>query len=190
MLTRQKDMTLFDVALLLLRATYGSLLMGHGAQKLFGWFGGHGLKGTGQWLESMGFQPGQRWTPAVIWSELGGGALTALGFLNPIGPLSTLGSMGVATFRVHWGKPIWVTAGGAELPVTNAAIATALAIAGPGKFSLDELLGTRLPRWIAIPGAVAAVGGIGVAVLVSYRNQQAQQQTNQAAQQAAEAESA
>jgi putative oxidoreductase len=83
-----------------------------------------------------------------------------------------------------------VTAGGAELPVTNAAIASALAIAGPGKFSLDEALGTRLPRWMAIPGAVATLGGIGLAVLVSYRKQQAHQQAAQQVSQAAEAASA
>jgi len=148
-----------DLGVLIARLAVGGLLAGHGAQKLFGWFGGHGLEGTGGWFEGMGFRPGQRWALLASSSELGGGLMTALGLLNPIGPLAAMGAMLVATLKVHAGKPIWNTQGGAELPVTNMAVLGAVAIAGPGRISLDRLLGTRLPRWTLIPGA-AAVGGL------------------------------
>jgi putative oxidoreductase len=78
-------------------------------------------------------------------SEFGGGVLTLLGFLNPIGPIGVIGSMAMATITAHAGKPIWVIEGGAELPVTNIAAATALVMNGPGKWSLDRALGIRLP---------------------------------------------
>lgn len=145
-----------NFALLVLRLTLGGLLMGHGAQKLFGWFGGHGLKGTSQWLHSMGLQPGKFWASLAGFSEFGGGLMTVLGFLNPFGPVAASGAMLMAVSKAHWGKPIWVTAGGAELPVTNLSIITALILAGSGKYSLDHVFGIRLPRWVAIPGIVLA----------------------------------
>ena len=148
-----------DLAVLVVRATVGGLLAGHGAQKLFGWFGGGGLEGTGGFFEGMGFRPGRLWAQLAATSELGGGLLTALGFLNPVGPLAAMGSMLVATLRAHAGKPIWVSQGGAELPVTNIATLSAIALAGPGRLSVDHLLGTRLPRWTLLPGA-AIVGGL------------------------------
>jgi putative oxidoreductase len=137
-----------NLALLILRAILGSLMLGHGAQKLFGWWGGYGLDGTSAWLESMGLRPGRPWAVLAGGSEFGGGVLSLLGLLNPLGPLGVIGAMAAAARKAHWGKPIWVTEGGPELPVTNMSIATALMLAGPGKFSLDRALGIRLPRWI------------------------------------------
>jgi putative oxidoreductase len=133
-----------SLAFLLLRLTFGGLMMGHGAQKLFGAFGGHGPEATGQFMESMGMKPGHFWARAAGWTEFGGGLLTALGILHPAGPLLTVAPMVMATTKAHAGKPIWVSSGGAELPVTNMAIAGALTLAGPGIFSLDAILGTRL----------------------------------------------
>lgn len=150
-----------SIAQLILRATFGGLMAGHGAQKLFGWFSGPGHAGTSGWLESMGFRPGHRWAYAASASEFGGGVLTTLGLLHPVGPVMTMGSMAIATAKVHWGKPIWVSTGGAELPVTNLAIATALTLAGPGDIALDNLLGIQLPRWVALP--MVAIAGAGVA---------------------------
>jgi putative oxidoreductase len=88
-------------------------------------------------------------------SEFGGGVLSLLGLVNPLGPLGVIGAM--ATRKAHWGKPIWVTEGGPELPVTNISIATALLVAGPGKYSLDRVLGIRLPRWVTFVGLVVIV---------------------------------
>ena len=156
-LGRERDV---GFALLVLRLVSGGLVAGHGAQKLLGWFEGPGLEGTTGMVESMGLRPGRTWALAAGASEFGGGLLTVLGFLHPFGPLGILGSMGMATTKVHWGKPIWVTSGGAELPLTNIAIVAALLAAGPGKYSLDELLGTRLPRWIVIPGLAAVAAAL------------------------------
>ena len=88
--------------------------------------------------------------------------LTALGLFNPLGPLGVIGSMSMATRKAHWGKPIWVTEGGAELPVLNIAISTALMLREPDAFSLDRLLGIRLPRW------VGPVGLLGILLTLLY----------------------
>lgn len=170
-----------DLGLFILRSTLGTLLAGHGAQKLFGWFGGYGLQGTAGWLESMGLRPGRPWALLAGLSEFGGGVLTLLGFLNPLGPLGIIGSMGMATAKVHWGKPIWVTSGGAELPVTNIAIALSLGLAGPGRLSLDNALGLRLPRrLVLVPGLLLAAVGVAVGLIVSTRPQpQAEEQVQE-----------
>lgn len=166
--SRRQDSSLTrDLGLLVLRLATGGLLSGHGSQKIFGWFNGPGLKGTAAWLESMGMQPGAPWAAAASASEFGGGLLTTLGLLYPLGPIATMGAMSMATGKVHWGKPIWVTQGGAELPVTNIAAALTLALAGPGRFSLDRLFGIRLPRALVI--TVAAIEAVMVAIGIMSR---------------------
>jgi putative oxidoreductase len=152
-----------DLAMFIIRVAHGALLAGHGAQKLFGSFGGFGLKGTAGWLESIGMRPGKTWATLAGISEFGGGVLTALGFLNPIGPLMGLGSMIMASVKVHAGKPIWVSSGGAELPVTNIAIQVALILAGPGRLSIDRLLGIRLPRLVVLPALAAIAASVAYA---------------------------
>jgi putative oxidoreductase len=151
-----------NLGLLVLRLSVGMLLAGHGAQKLFGWFEGPGLKGTHGFMESLGMKPGHVWGTAAAMGEFFGGTLTALGFLSPLGPMNIVAAMTVATKRVHWNKPIWNSNGGAELPVTNMAAAMALAATGPGKYSLDGMLGIRIPRplvalmWLWTAGVTAA----------------------------------
>jgi putative oxidoreductase len=146
-----------NLAALILRVVLGGLLAGHGAQKLFGSFGGPGIEGTSGFMEMLGLRPGKQWAMLAGLSEFGGGLLTVLGFLNPLGPIGVIGSMAMATTKAHWGKPIWVTEGGAELPVTNIAAATALIVGGPGKYSLDNAFGVRLPSWLAPLGLVAVI---------------------------------
>jgi putative oxidoreductase len=146
-----------NLAALLLRLVLGGLLAGHGAQKLFGSFSGPGLEGTSGFMEMLGLKPGRPWAVLAGLSEFGGGVLTVLGFLNPLGPIGVIGAMAMATTTAHKGKPIWVTEGGAELPVTNIAAATALILNGPGKWSLDRALGLRLPRWLAPLGLVVVI---------------------------------
>ena len=146
-----------NLAALVLRAAIGGLMAGHGAQKLFGSFNGPGLEGTAGFMEMLGLKPGKPWAYLAGISEFGGGVLTALGLLNPVGPLGVIGSMAMATRTAHKDKPIWVTAGGAELPVLNIAAATALILRGPDRYSLDRLLGIRLPAWIAPLGLAIIV---------------------------------
>jgi putative oxidoreductase len=153
-----------SLAQLIIRVIVGGLLAGHGAQKLFGSFGGSGVEGTAGWMESMNLRPGRDWALAAGLSEFGGGILTALGALNPLGPILAAGAMLMATLKVHHGKPIWGQAGGAELPVTNMAVLSALLLAGPGRFSVDRALGIRIPRWAAL---TALLGTIGVTVVAA-----------------------
>jgi len=151
-----------DTAPAIVRLAQGSLMAGHGAQKLFGSFGGPGLEGTSGFMEMIGMRPGRPWAYLAGLSEFGGGALTALGLLNPLGPLGIIGAMSMATTKAHWGKPIWVTEGGAELPVLNIAVSAALMIREPDRYSLDRVLGTRLPAW------VGPLGLVGIILTVLY----------------------
>jgi putative oxidoreductase len=151
-----------DLAALILRAVQGALLAGHGAQKLFGWFNGPGLQGTSGFMEMLGLRPGRPWAVLAGLSEFGGGVLTVLGFLNPLGPIGIIASMVMATVRAHRDKPIWVTEGGAELPVINISAATALLLSGSGKYSLDRAFGIRLPRWLG------PLGLLGILATVYY----------------------
>ena len=151
-----------DTAPLIVRLAQGSLMAGHGAQKLFGSFGGPGLEGTSGFMEMLGMRPGRPWAYLAGLSEFGGGVLTALGLFNPLGPLGVIAAMSMATRKAHWGKPIWVTEGGAELPVLNIAISTALMIREPDGYSLDRVLGIRLPGW------VGPLGLVGIILTVLY----------------------
>jgi putative oxidoreductase len=161
--SQQESVGVADLGELALRLAVGGLLAGHGAQKLFGWFGGPGLEGTSGWLASIGYQPAKSWATLAGLSEFGGGALTALGLLHPLGPIATLGAMTIATIDVHGGKPVWATEGGAELPITNIAAATALALSGPGAFSLDRALGIRVPKAVAALAVLGVAAGVMVA---------------------------
>jgi putative oxidoreductase len=162
-----------DVALLVLRVVIGLYLIGHGTQKLFGWFGGPGIAGTQGMTSSMGFKPPQVWAWAVMAAEAGGGLLLVLGLLNPLGSLGIIASMLVAIATVHLGKGFFSATGGPELPVTNVAVAVAVAIAGAGRFSLDSLFHIALPEpLLGIIFAVLTVAAVAAA-LISRRMQAA-----------------
>src|SRR5699024_5413297 len=108
----------------------------------------------------MGITPSERWAKLAGVSEFGGGMLTALGLFHPLGPIATIGAMGVATRTVHKGKPIWVTEGGAELPVTNITVAVALSMVDPGRHSMDNILGIRVPSAVSLAAAVLVGAGV------------------------------
>ena len=156
-----------DLGLLILRVVVGLFFLGHGSQKLFGWFGGPGFRQTSQWLSAFGLQPPRLWALAVGVVEFGGGCLLVLGLFNPLGSLGIIASMIMAIILVHWPR-VWVAQGGIEYPVVNAAVATALALSGPGRYSLDALLGTGLPMPATFLVGLAVVL-IGVAIALGTR---------------------
>src|SRR5436190_13221197 len=161
---RNGGVTMKSVALFLLRLVMGGLLVGHGAQKLFGAFGGKGVEGTGQSFKKIGLEPGRRWAEVAGVTEIAGGGMTALGLLSPIGPIITTAPMIVAWRKQHGDKPIWINQGGAELPLTNLTIATALMLAGPGAISIDHVLGIRTPWWLSLLAIIATATGIAIAL--------------------------
>jgi putative oxidoreductase len=148
-----------DIALLTGRVVMGLLVAGHGVQKLFGWFEGPGFVRWSALTESrMGLRPGRFWGSMQIVGEVGGGMLTALGFLNPLGPIAVVAAMIAAAYKGHWGKPIWSTKGGAELALSYLVGAAVAGAQGPGRFSLDALLGVRLPRWVTALALLTSAG--------------------------------
>jgi putative oxidoreductase len=129
-----------DFGLFLLRLVIGGTLFAHGVQKLFGWFGGHGLAGTGAFLEQLGFRPGRVNAALSGLAEAGGGLLLAAGFLTPLGAAAVISVMLVAIVSVHGAKGFFSMSGGFEYPLVLGATAAALAFTGPGAISLDRIL--------------------------------------------------
>ena len=135
--------------LFLIRLVVGGLLFAHGTQKLFGWYGGYGLEGTGGFFHSLGFRPGKQFAAIAGLSEAGGGALLVLGLLTPLGAAMIIGTMIAAAVSVHAPHGLWSTNGGYELPLINGAVATGLAFTGGGAWSIDNAAG--IP-WTSGPG--------------------------------------
>jgi putative oxidoreductase len=155
---------LADLALLGLRGVVGGYVAAHGAQKLFGSFDGPGLDTAGHHFEeNLDLAPGREMAAAAGGSELLGGTLTALGLGGPLGPLAITGTMAVASQTAHRGNGPFTASGGPELPLTNAAAATAIAVIGPGRFSLDSLLRVKPSK--ALVG-LALLAGVGAAAAV------------------------
>src|SRR5262245_10383726 len=125
-----------DVGLLVLRLVLGLTFAAHGTQKLFGWFGGYGIAGTGGFLESLGFRPGKVQAVLAGLSELGGGLLVAAGLVTPLGAALIIGVMVAAIGSVHLAKGFWVSNGGYEYNLLVIATAFALACIGPGEYSV------------------------------------------------------
>lgn len=155
-----------DIALLILRVVVGLLVAGHGAQKLFGWFGGHGLAGFAGWLESMRFRPARLWAWLAGAAEFGGGLLFAFGLFSPLGTVGIASSMLTAIVRAHWPR-VWATDRGFELPLTYLAVALAVGVSGPGAYSLDAILQTRLPAGLTAVLVIAALVGWIVGLTIS-----------------------
>jgi putative oxidoreductase len=131
---------MIDIGLLLIRLVIGLLFIGHGAQKLFGWFGGYGLKGTGGWMDSLGLKPGVTMALLAGLTELIGGVLFVLGLLTPLAGLMIAATMVMAIVKVHGPNGLWSTQNGYEYNLTLLAVAIGIALIGPGQYALDAFL--------------------------------------------------
>jgi putative oxidoreductase len=129
-----------SLGLLLIRLVIGIPFIGHGSQKLFGWFGGHGLKGTGGWMESIGIKPGITMALLAGLSEFIGGILFSFGLLTPLAGILLAATMVVAIIKVHAPNGFWTTQNGYEFNLTLLVVAIAVAIMGPGHYALDTFL--------------------------------------------------
>src|SRR6266513_1354809 len=130
-----------DLGLLVLRLTLGTVFLAHGAQKAFGPFGGPGFEGATAFIGRMGFRPARAWAALAVGGELVAGVLFLLGLLTPLAGLLVLATMAVAIAKVHGPKGFFVQDGGCEYNLVLISAALAVAAMGPGRFSLDYLLG-------------------------------------------------
>jgi putative oxidoreductase len=140
----------------------GPLFVGHGTQKLFGWFGGHGIEGTGGFFESLGLRPGKRHATAAGVAEAGGGVLLTLGALTPLASLLISSTMVTAIRKVHAANGPWATQNGYEYNLALIAALAALTESGPGSPSVDQAL------FPSLKGKGLALATLGAAVAGSY----------------------
>ena len=154
-----------NLGLLILRVVVGLTVAAHGAQKLFGWWGGPGIAGWTQSVTKLRIRPAAPWAWIAALSEFGGGLLFALGFLSPLGSFGIAGAMLVAIATVHWANGFWNGKRGYEFNLTLLASAAAVALAGPGADSLDQALRIHLPEPLTLlVGTAALLIGVGVAL--------------------------
>lgn len=152
-----------DFGLFLLRVVLGGVFVGHGLQKLLGWFGGHGLEGTGQFFDSLGYRPGRRHAALAGLVEAGAGAMLLIGLWVPLAAAGIIGVMVNAIGAVHAENGMWNAAGGMEYPIVAAVAATTLAFAGPGFASVTDVGGN-------LTGTIAAIAGfVGGGALLASR---------------------
>jgi putative oxidoreductase len=149
--------------ILALRVVVGLIMAAHGAQKLFGWFGGAGLRGTASSFEQIRFRPGLMMALGAGLAEFGGGLLLAAGLFTPLAAVAIAVVMLNAIATAHWPNGFWNTKGGYEYNLVILTAATALAAIGPGRFALDSAIG-----WAdSLSGLWWGVGVLAVAALVS-----------------------
>ena len=155
-----------EIGLLVIRVVVGTLFVGHGSQKLFGALGGHGLRGTAGFMESLGMKPGKRNAFLAGSAELAGGALLALGLVTPLAAALLISVMVVATVTVQLSKGVWNSDGGYELPLVFVAAAFAITAIGAGQWSLDDVLGLDVAGagWALAALGAGLVGGLGAIV--------------------------
>ncbi len=174
-----------DLGRLILRVAVGSIFVEHGTQKLFGWFGGHGPGGTGEFFESLGLRPGRRNAIAAGIAESGGGALLALGLATPAAAAAVASVMVTALRTAIWPDGIKVGTGGYELLLL--ANAVAIANIGPGEWSLDAALGRerRGAGWAAATFGTALAGS-ALAIAAGRRYSEARVEDGSASEQRAQ----
>jgi len=155
--------TLTGVGVLILRIVLGTVFLGHGSQKLFGWFGGHGLAGHAKFMEALGLRPPRLYGMISGLGEFFGGLGVLAGFLTPLAVWGIIGTMAVAAIKVHWAHGFWNHDGGLEYPLVLATLAFVVGLVGPGRFSVDHALAIRLPEPLTL-----AAGFVLTALFVLY----------------------
>lgn len=160
------------VGRLVLRVAVGGLFVGHGTQKLFGWFGGSGLSATAERWEGSGLRPAKLHATAAGLAESGGGMGLALGYRTPLASAAVISVMLTAIKRVHFKNGLWSHKGGYEYNLVMIAAAMALAESGPGRLSLDALRGKQRQgaRWGLLALALGAAGAAGANVLADRQS--------------------
>lgn len=158
--------------LLVLRVVIGLLMVGHGSQKLFGWFGGSGFAKT------VGMMKSQRFNPPIFWAllgglgEFGGGLFFALGLLTPLAAIAIVASMLMVVVKFHWSKGLWGTKGGFEYPLVLLIVALVVGLVGAGRYSLDALIGFALPLPVTLLFLLLAIVVVAVGVVQSRERTQ------------------
>ncbi|MFN2533047.1 MAG: DoxX family protein [Pyrinomonadaceae bacterium] len=168
---------MLEAGIMLLRVLFGTAIAAHGAQKLFGWFGGYGLQGTAGFFEGLGFRPGFAFAALAGLSEFIGGLLVVAGLLTPVGAAAVLAAMIVAAVAVHLKNGFFAMANGIELPYLYAATAIALMFAGGGQYSLDARLHVRVFNDPLAVIALLLLAIAGAVVTLAVRRQ-SQSQTS------------
>lgn len=133
-----------SIANIMLRVPVGIILSAHGAQKLFAWFGGYGLEGTGQWMESIGLAPGFLMALLAGSAEFFGGIALLLGLLTRPAAIVSAFTMVIAIFSVHFSNGLFMSNNGYEFALSLLAVNVALAIQGGGKYSVDNVIAKKL----------------------------------------------
>jgi putative oxidoreductase len=154
-----------NLARLTARVVIGGLFVGHGTQKLMGWFGGPGLEGTAGMMESLDLNPPRRNALLAGATETAGGVLLAAGLATPLASAGLIGTMITAIRKVHWSSGPWVTSGGYEYNLVLISGLLSLADEKPGDMTLDSALGLRFSgtRW---PLAALTLGAAASAASV------------------------
>lgn len=162
-----------DIGILVIRLVVGLIVAVHGAQKLFGWFGGSGPEGTAKMMEKLNLQPSRLWGFASGFNEFAGGLLTAAGLLMPLGPLLIIANMLMAISTVHWKNGFWDTKKGYEYPLMIGAVALALGVTGAGSYAADAMLPFALPEPLTLIVGLAVVVAAWLMISVSSRRRAA-----------------
>lgn len=159
-----------SIALLILRLGIGLTMIGHGVQKLFGWFGGPGLNRVKLGFEKQGFKPVWPWIVLAFVGEVGGGLSVAFGFLTPLGAAGIFGAMAMATFKSHWKNGFWLSKGGYEYSLMLMIVSITIGLTGPGNYSLDTFFGINVPQALLFCIlALAAMLVVAVGILSSRK---------------------
>jgi len=166
------------LGLVILRLGIGLIIAAHGAQKLFGVWGGPGMTKWAQSVQRLRIRPATPWAWIAALSEFGGGLLLALGLISPLGSLAIIGAMLVAIATVHLSKGFWAAKGGFEFNLALIVGAAAIAFTGPGPYSLDNALGIHLPEPLSlIVGTIALIVGVTATLLSRSPQPDTQTQT-------------